>query len=103
MRLGIDFGTCFSSAAIMEGETITLIKDPSSLGFSVPSSVFVTPQGQVLVGKAANNQRLRDPQRYRRELKRDLGKQEPLLIGRSSTATLGTRRPYFTQDQTRRR
>jgi molecular chaperone DnaK (HSP70) len=34
----------------MEGETITLIKDPSSLGFSVPSSIFVTPQEQVLVG-----------------------------------------------------
>src|SRR5271157_2129405 len=81
MRLGIDFGTCFSSAALMEGETLTLIKDPSSLGFSVPSSIFVNPQGQVLVGKAANNQRLRDPQCYRRELKRDLGKQEPLLLG----------------------
>ena len=83
MRLGIDFGTCFSSAAFMDGETLTLIKDSSSLSlrFSIPSCVFVPSQGQVLVGEVANNQRLRDPQRYRRELKRDLGKQEPLLLG----------------------
>src|SRR5690349_20968011 len=81
MRLGIDFGTCFSSAAFMDGETFTFVKDSSSQGFSVPSSVFVTPQGQILIGKAANNQRLRDPLRYRRELKRDLGRTDPLLLG----------------------
>ncbi|GHO82251.1 right-handed parallel beta-helix repeat-containing protein [Dictyobacter formicarum] len=81
MRLGIDFGTCFSSAAFLDGESITLIKDPTSLGYSVPSSVFLTPQGQMLVGKAANNQRLRDPLRYRREIKRDLGNARPVLLG----------------------
>ncbi|GHO82254.1 Hsp70 family protein [Dictyobacter formicarum] len=81
MRLGIDFGTCFSSAAFLDGESITLIKDCASLGYSVPSSVFLTPQGQILVGKAANNQRLRDPLRYRREIKRDLGNARPVLLG----------------------
>ncbi|GHO82248.1 Hsp70 family protein [Dictyobacter formicarum] len=81
MRLGIDFGTCFSSAAFLDGESITLVKDPASLGFSVPSSVFLTPQGQILVGKAANNQRLRDPLRHRREIKRDLGNSRPVLLG----------------------
>ncbi len=81
MRLGIDFGTCFSSAAFMDGGTLTFVKDPLSVSFSVPSSAFVTPQGQVLIGKAANNQHLRDPQRYRREFKRDLGKTDPLHLG----------------------
>ncbi|GHO87681.1 hypothetical protein [Dictyobacter formicarum] len=81
MRLGIDFGTCFSSAAFLEGDILTLIKDPASLVFSIPSSVFVTFQGQILSGKAANNQRLRDPLCYRREIRRDLGNTHPLLLG----------------------
>src|SRR5579859_2077527 len=81
MHLGIDFGTCFSSAAFIYGGTLSFVKDPLSVGFSVPSSAFATPQGQVLVGKAANNQRLRDPLRYRREFKRDLGRTDPLLLG----------------------
>lgn len=81
MRLGIDFGTCFSSAAFMIGDVLHLIKDPMSHSFSVPSNVFATSQGQVLVGNGADNMRRRDPMRYRRELKRDIGKTEPLLLG----------------------
>lgn len=80
MRLGIDFGTCFSSAAFCEQGVLTLIKDPSSLDLSMPSSVFVTPQGQIYVGRSANNQRQRDPLSYRSELKRELGKTTPLLL-----------------------
>jgi WD40 repeat protein/actin-like ATPase involved in cell morphogenesis len=79
MRLGIDFGTCFSSAAFMDGETLTFVKDPSSASFSIPSSVFANAQGQVLVGTAADRRRLSDPARYRRELKRDLGRSARLL------------------------
>jgi len=82
MRLGIDFGTCFSSAALMIGETLTLVKDPYGLGYSLPSSVYVTPRGEILVGRAAEHQRTRDPSRYRHEFKRDLGKgREPFLLG----------------------
>ena len=81
MQLGIDFGTCFSSAAFAQKETLTLVKDPSSLDFSIPSSVFAAPQSQIHVGRSANNQRQRDPQRYRSELKRELGKITPILLG----------------------
>jgi nitrous oxidase accessory protein NosD/actin-like ATPase involved in cell morphogenesis len=81
MRLGVGFGTCFSSAAYVEGETCATVKDPFFLDVSIPSSVFVTPQEQVLVGKAANNQRLRDPSRYSSKLKRDLGRDVPFLLG----------------------
>jgi molecular chaperone DnaK (HSP70) len=79
MRLGIDFGTCFSSAAYMDGETLRLLKDPAGPDYTVPSSVFVTPQEQIVVGKVADHRRQRNPERYRHELKRDLGRQEPLL------------------------
>ena len=81
MQLGIDFGTCFSSAALANGSTPSPVKDPNSMGFSTPSSVFLTLQNQMLVGKTANNQRLRDPLRYRHEIKRDLGRNTPLLLG----------------------
>ena len=81
MRLGIDFGTCFSSAAFMEGETRTIVKDPFFGDFSIPSSVFINAKGEVSIGRAANNQRLRDSQRYRNELKRDLGRDVPFLLG----------------------
>src|SRR5258708_12937109 len=80
MRLGIDFGTCFSSAAFIESNVLHLVKDATSLGFSVPSSAFVNAQGQIIVGKSANNMRLRDPARYRRDLKRDLGRTQPLVF-----------------------
>jgi molecular chaperone DnaK (HSP70) len=81
MRLGIDFGICFASAAFMDGGTLSFVKDPLSVSFSVPCSAFANAQGQVLVGKTANNRRLSDPLRYRRKLKRGLGKTDPLLLG----------------------
>jgi actin-like ATPase involved in cell morphogenesis len=65
----------------MDGGTLSFVKDPTSVGFSVPSNVFVTPQGQMLVGMAANNRCQSDPLRYRRELKRDLGKSTPIFLG----------------------
>jgi formylglycine-generating enzyme required for sulfatase activity/actin-like ATPase involved in cell morphogenesis len=73
MHLGIDFGTTFSSAALLVNGEIKRVKEPLKLGYSFPSSVFVDRQGQVFVGQAAENQRLKDPSSYRREFKRELG------------------------------
>jgi parallel beta-helix repeat protein len=84
MWLGIDFGTCYSSAALMLGgqdRTPQAIKEPLKHGFSFPSSVFLIQQGDILVGQSAENSRQKDPQRYRREFKRDLGSSDPYMLG----------------------
>lgn len=54
MQLGIDFGTCFScAAAILPNGTLMRVKDPRKHGFSFPSSVYVTPNDEILVGFSA--------------------------------------------------
>ena len=74
IHLGIDFGTTFSSAAILINGEIKRVKEPSKLGYSFPSSIFVDKQGKVFVGQFAENQRFQDTSSYIREFKRELGK-----------------------------
>ncbi|MUG96842.1 Hsp70 family protein [Scytonema sp. UIC 10036] len=81
MRLGIDFGTCYSSAALLLDGSLTAIENPLQPGYCFASSVFLTAQGEILVGQAAENSRQQDPQRYRREFKRDLGSSDPYTLG----------------------
>ena len=81
MLLGIDFGTCNSSAALMLNDSIKLVKEPMKGGYSFPSCVYLTEQGEILVGVAADNNRLRDIGRYRGEFKRELGTNEPYQLG----------------------
>jgi tetratricopeptide (TPR) repeat protein len=81
MLLGLDFGTCYSSAALGIKNNPKLIKEPINRGYSFPSSVFINNQEQILIGQAAENFRQKDPQRYRREFKRDLGSPNPYTIG----------------------
>lgn len=80
MLLGIDFGTCNTSAALSLYGTIRLLKEPLKHGYSFPSSAYLTEGGELLVGQAAENNRMRDIRRYRREFKRALGIKEPYLI-----------------------
>jgi molecular chaperone DnaK (HSP70) len=84
MLLGIDFGTCNTSAALTLDSTTRLIKEPLKHGYSFPSSAYLTEGGEILVGQAAENNRMRDIRRYRREFKRVLGIKEPYLIGERS-------------------
>ena len=81
MRLGIDFGTCYSSAALLLDNTLKPIKEPLKHGYSFPSSIFLTPEGEMLVGFAAENRRLKDIQRYKNEFKRVLGSIDPIILG----------------------
>ncbi len=81
MRLGIDFGTCYSSAALFLDNRVRAIKDPINLGYSFPSSVFLTPQGEMLVGYAAENNRQQNLDYYQREFKRYLGSDIPCYLG----------------------
>ena len=81
MHLGIDFGTCYSSAAVVINNEIYRIKEPLKGGYSFPSSVFLTKQGEIIIGEAADNQRKMQPLNYRREIKRFLSSEAPLFIG----------------------
>jgi molecular chaperone DnaK len=84
LRLGIDFGTCYSSAALLLEGVPTPIPAPLTPGYALPSSVFITEQGEILVGQVAENNRQKNPQRYRREFKRDLGSPDPYTLGNVS-------------------
>lgn len=66
----------------MRGWIPSVVKDSRhDPGDSFPSCVYVTKQNQVVVGYDAYKQRLRDPNRYKEQFKRDLGKQTPYLLG----------------------
>lgn len=85
MRLGIDFGTCFSNAALMMAKnSLQTVKDPIKHGYSFPSSVYVTERGELLIGSVAENARQRDLRRYKREFKRELGQNIPYQLGERS-------------------
>jgi molecular chaperone DnaK (HSP70) len=81
MQLGIDFGTCYSSAALLLDNIATPINAPLTPGYSFPSSIFITQHREILVGQAAENNRQKKPQSYRREFKRDLGSPDPYTLG----------------------
>lgn len=81
MRLGIDFGTTSSRASLQMGNTLAAVKDPMKQGDTFPSSVFLTEKGEVLIGHAAERQRMKALDRYQREFKRDLGTKVPYRLG----------------------
>ena len=83
MKLGIDFGTCYSSAALFLDGTPKAVKEPLSYSFSFPSSVYWSEHG-ILIGQAAENTRAKNLQNYRNEFKRELGSATPYLLGNSS-------------------
>lgn len=84
MLLGVDFGTCNTSAALVFDGKIRLLKEPLKHGYSFPSSVYLTEEGEMLVGQSAEYNRMQNVHRYRREFKRDLGIKDPYLIGERS-------------------
>ncbi|MCL2933640.1 MAG: hypothetical protein MGG11_15735 [Trichodesmium sp. MAG_R03] len=74
MYLAIDFGTSNTKAALVIEEQLILVRDPFKPESSFfPSSVYLTGEGQILVGHAADGMRDNDIHRYRKEFKRDLG------------------------------
>lgn len=85
--LGVDLGTSLSSAAVIEeGKAVPLrVGTAASLligdSYCMPTSVFIEENGTVLLGQAADNSRMKNPGRYRKEFKRDLGTTEPYHIG----------------------
>lgn len=81
--LVVDFGTCFSSAAVISGDDVQLVMEPTTGSYAWPSSVYADGE-RLLVGTPAESRKNRDPARYRSELKRYLGQDEGVVLGQRS-------------------
>ena len=81
--LALDFGTTFTAAAVLGEDGGPTMVGLGNRAMQVPSTVFVTADGSVLVGEAAERAAGADPGRARREIKRRIGDDVPILIGGS--------------------
>ena len=81
MWIGIDFGTSNSCAALVVDDTARPVVDPVNGSSVFPSSVYIEPDGQVLVGQLAENKWMYDVRRYQRAFKLRLGQKEPFNMG----------------------
>jgi molecular chaperone DnaK len=77
--LGIDFGTSYTAAAIAEDGIPRSVDAESNGRDRMPSSVFFTEDGEVLVGTAAQHQAKFAPERYEPTPKRAIGEGEVFL------------------------
>jgi Hsp70 protein len=81
--LVIDFGTVYSCAALVLGDQVELIHEPSSGWLGWPSSVLLDGS-DILIGSLAERRKMVRPAFYRSEIKRRLSRpdsQETLHIG----------------------
>jgi len=79
-RLGVDLGTTYTAAAIHSGGRTTMLA-LGNRALQVPSVLFVKPDGEVLVGEAAERRGAIEPERLAREFKRRVGDPVPILVG----------------------
>lgn len=99
-RLGIDLGTTYTAAAIVEKGRASIV----SLGNRapvVPTVVFLREDDTILTGDAANRRGVTEPGRVAREFKRRVGDPTPLLLGGSpmSAQSLLAKMLRWTVDQ----
>ncbi len=77
--IGIDLGTTFSAVAVMEGGKPTII--PNAEGHrTTPSVVAVSEDGERIVGQAARNQAILNPEQTVRSIKRHMGEDYHVTI-----------------------
>ena len=81
MTLSITIGTHYIHAVISNGSTIAQIPSSGSQENSFPCCVYLDESGELLFGEEAESQRHCDPTLYRRELKRYLGQETPIMLG----------------------
>ena len=78
-RLGVDLGTTFTAAAVSNGMPATMV-GLGNRALQIPSVLFLTPEGDFLVGESAERRGLAQPDRVVREFKRRIGDSVPMLI-----------------------
>ena len=71
--LGIDFGTSYTVAAVARGNDVEVVDIESNGRARIPSAVFLTDDGSILVGTAAQHQSVFAPDRYEPTPKRAFG------------------------------
>lgn len=79
-HLGIDLGTTYTAAATHEGGRVEVVA-LGDRGPSIPSVLYIKPDGQIVAGDAANRHAVTDPERVAREFKRRLGDPTPVQFG----------------------
>ncbi len=80
-RVGIDFGTTFTAAAVhRDGEQGAEVVPLGDGKPAVPSVVFVAADGSFVMGDAAVRRAVTDPDRVVREVKRRVGDPTPVLV-----------------------
>ncbi|MGO9217370.1 MAG: Hsp70 family protein [Streptosporangiaceae bacterium] len=87
----IDFGTSNSTIVVCQPDGVTTpVPAPGGIfgSWSIPTSVYVGPDGSVLVGNAAENARLQRPEGYRREFKREFGTPDVTMLGEMTAADM---------------
>ncbi|MDQ1423490.1 MAG: hypothetical protein QOD72_988, partial [Acidimicrobiaceae bacterium] len=81
-RLGIDIGTTYTAAAIVEDGQASIVPlgDRAPV---VPTVVFLREDDEILTGDTANRRAATEPGRVARQFKRRVGDTTPLLLGGS--------------------
>src|SRR5690349_19458240 len=78
--LGIDLGTTQTAAAVRVDGRIEIVRLGGRRA-EIPSLVFVRPDGDLLIGDAAERRGEAEPARLAREFKRRIGDPVPILVG----------------------
>jgi molecular chaperone DnaK (HSP70) len=78
--LGVDLGTTYTAAAVYVGDRVETVQLGTKRA-EMPSAVYLTEDGAVLVGEAAERRGAADPGRLAREFKRRLGDPVPVRLG----------------------
>jgi actin-like ATPase involved in cell morphogenesis len=78
-RLGVDLGTTFTAAAVDDGTGPTML-GLGNRALTVPSVVYLSPDGTWLFAEAADRRAASEPSRSAREFKRRIGDTVPILV-----------------------
>ncbi|WP_043232005.1 Hsp70 family protein [Streptomyces sp. NRRL F-5193] len=77
-----DIGSAYARGALVTGDGVTVLREPSSGSRLWPSAVALDADGGgLLAGTPALHRRRLDPEAYRHDFHRDLGRTHPLWIG----------------------
>lgn len=79
-QLGIDLGTTYTAAAIARAGRVAVV-GLGNRAASIPSVIYLRPDGTILTGEAASRHGPSEPGRVAREFKRRFGDPTPILLG----------------------
>src|ERR1043166_6440377 len=78
--MGIDFGTCRSSAAVRIGREPHAVVLGGEQSLDIPTAIYIDPGGNILVGDDAIDGRLRDSTRYRDKFKLNIARDHGVSV-----------------------